>query len=282
MRSLLIAVFAALFLPLAASAATRQAQPQESAALERVGVAERLLSEGKSEQALAAIDELLAEDEEFDGAWFVGGVALGRMGRYAEARDYFVRATEITPGWGEAHRLASIASADIGDLDASWDHAVKAHQAGVDMSDAFAELRAISSAPEDIEEQLGAATVFVAGFDSTTFERGGTNTSAKGILTASAGDRFALLQEMRRQLAAARSFGLVPRQERAQYMMVIDIDTMNTRQLRGVLKLLDTRSGEEAYRRRIDLADISSTAYLARELNRIVSLMEDWAKERQR
>ena len=81
-----------------------------------MGKAEQLLREGKPTEALAEIERVIDVDENFADAWYFGGVALGQLKRFAEARDYFVRAGELNPGWGEAHRYASMASADIGKM----------------------------------------------------------------------------------------------------------------------------------------------------------------------
>ena len=264
------------------------ASPQQEAspALEHSRAAEQLLREGKPAEALAEIERSIAADDDFAAAWYVGGLALGQLGRLAEARDYFVRATELNPAWGEAHRYASRTSADAGDLEAAWEHAIKAHQAGVDMSEAFAGLRNMSTAPDDLGEQLDAARVFVGGFDTSVFDRGGTNSGAKSVLTQAAADLFGFQQEARRKLSESTGFGLAQRQESAQYIMLFEVEFLSNslmgsrRRLRGVLKLVDARSGEQAYRRRIDFADINSLSYLNREWTRIMALMEEWAAER--
>ena len=251
-----------------------------------MGKAEQLLREGKPTEALDEIERVIDVDENFADAWYFGGVALGQLKRFAEARDYFVRASELNPGWGEAHRYASMASADIGDLEASWEHAIKAHQAGLDMSDAFAGLRNMSRVPDDLDDQLGAARVFVGGFDTSVFDRDGSRAGAKAVLAQAAADLFSFQQVARETLSESAAFGLVQRQESAQYIMMFEIETLtdtlngSRRRLSGVLRLVDARSGETVNRRRIDFADINSLSYLNREWRRIVGLLEEWAAER--
>ncbi len=269
--------------PFAVALASPQAEA--SPALEHSVAAEQLLRDGKPAEALAEIERAIAADEDFAASWYVGGMALGQLGRLAEARDYFVRATELNPAWGEAHRYASLTSADVNDLEASWEHAIKAHQAGVDMSEAFAGLRNMSPAPDDLDHRLGAARVFVGGFDTSVFDRDGTSSGARSVLAQASADLFGFQQEARRKVSASTVFGLVQRQEAAQYIMVFEVDflgnsfTGTRRRLRGVLKLVDARSGEQAYRRRIDFADINSLSYLNREWTRIMALLEEWAAE---
>ena len=100
-----------------------------------------------------------------------------------------------------------MASADIGDLEASWEHAIKAHQAGLDMSDAFAGLRNMSRVPDDLDDQLGAARVFVGGFDTSVFDRDGSRAGAKAILAQAAADLFSFQQVARETLAESAAFG---------------------------------------------------------------------------
>ncbi len=275
-----------VFLIAVTTAGLSAAQQEAAGPLEHTRAAQQLLREGKPTEALAEIDEALAADEDFTAAWYVGGLALGQLGRRAEARDYFARATELNPAWGEAHRFASRTSADVGDLEAAWEHAIRAHQAGVDMSEAFAGLRDMSVAPDNLDDQLDAARVFVGGFDTSVFDRDGTNSGARSVLARASADLFGFQQEARHKLSESTAFGLVQRQESAQYIMLFEVEFLSNslmgsrRRLRGVLKLVDGRSGEVAYRRRIDFADINSLSYLNREWTRIMALMEEWAAER--
>ena len=102
------------------------------------------------------------------------------------------------------------------------------------------------------------------------------------MLSFTAGDRAGVLREARRQLSRSPAFGLVARQEQAQYVMLFEIDILTTRRMEGVMKLVDARSGETAYRRRIDLTDYPSRSYLNREFSRLIGLLEEWAAEQRR
>ena len=50
--------------------------------------------------------------------------------------------------------------------------------------------------------------------------------------------------------------------------------------VKGYIKLVDPRSGEEAYRRIIELRNISSLADLNADSERDVDFMEIWLRER--
>lgn len=88
------------------------ASGQEAASSARpyAEAAERLLQQGNPTGALAEIAKALAEDEGYAPAWYLRGLAHGQLDQHAEALDAFVRATEINPGWGAAHRFASLST----------------------------------------------------------------------------------------------------------------------------------------------------------------------------
>ena len=167
----------------------------------------------------------------------------------------------------------------------SWGE-FKAHQTGADISESINQLLALEKAPGDLDDQLAVARVFVGGFDTSVFDRDGSRMGAKAILAQAAADLFSFQQTARETLSESAAFGLVQRQESAQYIMMFEIefltDTLNgsPRRLSGVLRLVDARSGETVDRRRIDFDDINSLGYLNREWRRIVGLMEEWAAER--
>ncbi len=276
-----------------------QAQ-QQSEEMQVVLAAEQLLQQQKPAEALAEVQKALEINEEFAPAYFISGHAHAGLGEDQEALNSFLKAAEYQPGWGDAHRQVSFFAARLNDLDTSWEHAIKAHQAGTDMSDAFEGLQSMAEAPDDLDAQLAAYRIFVGPFDTTVFEesgdtalQGGANSSATSrtdrgarIVQEAAGDIFGYQQEARRQFADSRSFGLVARQDAAQYIFVTEVDSLSDnisrRRMRAVVKLVDARSGEEAYRRRIDFGNIVSRGDLNRDFTQLMNFMEEWAGEQQR
>ena len=236
--------------------------------------------------ALSDLNKAIEADASNPHAHYYRGLVLGNLGREREALDAFLKAAELNPGWGEAHRMAAVAALNTSNLPIAWEQAVKAHQTGADISESINQLLALEKAPGDLDDQLAAARVFVGGFDTSVFDRDGSRMGAKAILAQAAADLFSFQQAARETLSESAAFGLVQRQESAQYIMMFEIefltDTLNgsPRRLSGVLRLVDARSGETADRRRINFADISSLSYLNREWRRIVGLMEEWAAER--
>jgi tetratricopeptide (TPR) repeat protein len=236
--------------------------------------------------ALSDLNKAIEADALNPYAHYYRGLVLGNLGREREALDAFLKAAELNPGWGEAHRMAAVAALNTSNLPIAWEQAVKAYQAGAEISESINQLLALEKAPGDLDDQLAAARVFVGGFDTSVFDRDGSRMGAKAILAQAAADLFSFQQAARETLSESAAFGLVQRQESAQYIMMFEIefltDTLNgsPRRLSGVLRLVDARSGETADRRRINFADISSLSYLNREWRRIVGLMEEWAAER--
>ena len=236
--------------------------------------------------ALSDLNKAIEADASNPHAHYYRGLVLGNLGREREALDAFLKAAELNPGWGEAHRMAAVAALNTSNLPIAWEQAVKAHQTGADISESINQLLALEKAPGDLDDQLAVARVFVGGFDTSVFDRDGSRMGAKAILAQAAADLFSFQQTARETLSESAAFGLVQRQESAQYIMMFEIefltDTLNgsPRRLSGVLRLVDARSGETADRRRINFADISSLSYLNREWRRIIGLMEEWAAER--
>ena len=236
--------------------------------------------------ALLDLNKAIEADASNPSAHYYRGLVLGNLGREREALDAFLKAAELNPGWGEAHRMAAVAALNTSNLPIAWEQAVKAYQAGAEISESINQLLALEKAPGDLDDQLAAARVFVGGFDTSVFDRDGSRMGAKAILAQAAADLFSFQQTARETLSESAAFGLVQRQESAQYIMMFEIefltDTLNgsPRRLSGVLRLVDARSGETADRRRINFADISSLSYLNREWRRIIGLMEEWAAER--
>ena len=279
--------------------------------------------------ALSDLDKAIEADAANPLAHYYRGLVLGNVGRERDALGAFLRAAELNPGWGEAHRMATIAALNTRSLAVAWEQAVKAHQAGSDVGDAINRLLALEKAPGDLDTQLAAARIFVMPLNTEKLEarrdnpfgtevvsgggtaagvgvgggRGGVgggggavinpfNTSTSRAtnvggqqVAQSQGDFYSLLMQTRRSLADSRYFGVVPRQDMAQYLLLIEIDEMggsggSQKPVRGYLKLIDPRSGEEAYRRLLELRNIASLADLNADMERYVDYMEEWLRNR--
>ncbi len=281
------------------------------------------LTNRQFDTALSDLDKAIEADAANPLAHYYRGVALGNVGRERDALGAFLRAAELNPGWGEAHRMATIAALNTRNLPVAWDQAVKAHQSGSDIGDSINRLLALEKAPGDLDEQLAAARVFVMPLNTEKLEARQDNPFGREVLSGggtaadigvgggggggiidpfatsasrstnvggrqvaeSQGDFYSLLMQTRRSLADSRYFGVVPRQDMAQYLLVIEIDEMggsggSQKPIRGYIKLIDPRNGAEAYRRLLELRNIASLADLNADMERYVDLMEEWLRNR--
>ena len=301
-RLLAVAVFAA---------ALAGAAHAQSPAVDMTNRARQLLVDRQFQPALAELDKAIASDASYPVAYYLRGFALANMGRPREALDAFVMAADLSPGWGDAHRMAAVTAINTGELGIAWDQAVKAHQAGAEVGDTFNRLLAMERAPGDLDQQLGAARIFVMPMDTEKLAArqdnpfgtqvigggggGGDITSPFNTSTSRAtnvggqqiaesqSQFFDILRQTRRSLADSKSFGVVANQEMAQFLLVIEIDELGRggqKSLEGYIKLYDARSGEEAYRRRLELRNIDSRADLNADLERYVDYLEEWLRNR--
>lgn len=283
---------------------------QSSEEMDIVRHAEQLVQQQKPDEALQELQKVFDENPESAPAYFVAGLAYEVKQDPQQAFDNFEKATEYQPSWGIAHRKASFWAANMGNLEVSWDHAIKAHLAGTDMSDAFAGLQTMGPSPDDWEVRLNAYRVWVApmnvepflGHEENPFGRmidangdplntdNVSNSRATGVgsrvVSESSADRASVMRRMRQRIADSHQFGLVSNQEQATYVLVLEADDIgeNTtnRPFEGHLNLLDARSGEQVHRMRIEMRNIASESEINRDLDRIIGLLEDWVAEQLR
>ena len=158
-------------------------------------------------------------------------------------------------------------------------------------------LAAPAAAPQEVADASEAATpvrVYVGGIDTSRFEQlfhppleAGRFGSASQltdvgstVVYLAAGDINGFEREARRHFSESAAFELVSSLESADYVMVMEADYISPdfrRRMRGVLKLIDAKTGEDAFRRNVRFSSISTLSELNRELTTNVNLMEEWA-----
>jgi len=72
---------------------------EESEASRLAKAAEQLMQQQKFEEALAEVAKAIEADENFAGAYWVQGFAYGNLNRHGDARESFLKAAELNPGW---------------------------------------------------------------------------------------------------------------------------------------------------------------------------------------
>ena len=281
-----------------AVASVTLAQDQQAELMKIVIAAEEMLNQGQPEEALAELQKVLSQNEEFAPAYFLQGMVYGRTGDMPKAIENMVKATEYDPAYGMAYRMLSEIAGSSGNYEAAWEHAIKAHQAGTDMSDAFKGLQDMGQqAPAGFEASKTVPRIWVGPMDTSNWEatsataggsasgRASDDASTARILAEASPDLDRWGKAARKAFADSPAFGLVSRAEQANYMLQLEVDSMadsSRRRTRGYLKLVDVQSGEEGYRRRVTFADIGSDGDLIRDFDRIMSIMEEWAAEQLR
>jgi len=176
--------------------------------------------------------------------------------------------------------MACVAAVRGQRLEESWEQAILAAQAGVDMSGIFSQLENAGPPPDDFEARMAAPRVFVAEIDlsalvTADLQPGEEEQSASEV-TRSLVD----ISEARRQfglgLLRSPSFSVVNQEEAATYVLLIQADRFSGSELDGYIKLVDPASGDEVYSRRLSLSDIGTVSALRGDVARQITHLETW------
>lgn len=77
----------------------------------RYGLAQEWIKRGDDEQALREFRRILAEDPEYQAAYYHGGKALERLGKRDEALDLYKLGVEASYRTGNAHARSELEAA---------------------------------------------------------------------------------------------------------------------------------------------------------------------------
>jgi tetratricopeptide (TPR) repeat protein len=281
-----IALAGALLAPI-----TLAAPPQQDEAAEHMRQGMALIQGGQPQEALEEFEQALELTPESASGHYYAGMALGQLQRFQESLDHFLVATELDPGNGQAHLMACRSAYSLQDYDEAWTQAIYASQAGIDMTDAFAGLEVVSERPDDFEARMSNPRVFVAELDLSHArptgatpddvsggERGPDRASTTGLSTT-IGLRAEDLIEARRQfgfsLARSPSFYVSQSPERATYVLLVEIDDVET--MSGLAKLIDPATEEVAVMRAVTLP--ASVGSMRSVTDRVVGFFEEWLAE---
>jgi tetratricopeptide (TPR) repeat protein len=261
----------------------------------------KLVESGRFRQALEELDRAIEEDPQYPMAHFVRGYALDGLDRTADARDAFLAAAELSPGWAEAHQMAAVLSARTGLFETAWTQAIRAHQAGAEVARLLEQLARAAPGPDDLTRQLNAPTIFVAEaetskaqahtdnpfgveeLDEDTNERADALGVGLRRLLDSQADIHRVLWQTRSLLSDNLSFALVPRADMAAFILVIEVDELgpnpSRRLMKGYITVLNASDGSEAYRQPIELSNIAAASEVRAEIERYTGYLERWAAE---
>lgn len=277
---------------------------QNAAAVRATEDATKWIQENRLQEALEALDRAIDEDGEYWEAHYQRGRALGLLSRWYESRDALLRATELNPGHGHSHLLASMAAINVEDWDIAWDQAIKAQFAGEDMTQTLLNLYEMSPPPDDLTIRISAATVFVADVDtasvtadvelptnfnpnavSGTGERQGRASNLEdSALSQSSLDLIRLHRAMRSALASSPRLAVVLDPGRAQFIMAMQITEISTStpySVKGYFRLIDIVKQEVVYRQPIEISNLESTPVIVPLLRRYVTDMSAWLAQQE-
>lgn len=263
------------------------AGPQEAVELMQQGISK--IQDGNVEDGLLDLQKAIEIEPQQAQAHFFAGQASAQLQRWQAAYDYFVAAADLVPGYGEAHLQACRVAYALEKFDESWEQAILASQAGIDMESAFAGLVARAPAPDDLRQRLAAPRVLIGNIDTEAVGSQDMMPGSSGVGSGSPAflvEMEADLQEVRRQfgreLQRSTAFGVVSQVDTSTHILVIKVDSIDSRSLRGFVKLIDTATQKEVYSRVLVLNNIRSVADVRNDVGRYVGFMEVWARERGR
>jgi len=286
-----LALLSVLFLITAGPAAA-----QNGDAIEATNVAAKMIQEDRLAEAVEQLDRVIEKSPGYWEAHYQRGRALALMDRMEEARDALVQATALNPGFAHGHYLAWLAAFNLEDYRTAWEQAVSAELAGLDMSEQFPKLAAVSETPDDILERLGAPHVFVAPFSTDDLEgqsqlpynrnpkveKNRISERPDAIqgsfrLQEAAPELLELGRQIRHAIQRAPYLGLTldPRDATVYVKLAIDvIGERSPRQLEGTLQAISVETGQVRWQRDIVLRDIASVGAIVPQLERYIGEMQ--------
>ncbi len=233
-----------------------------------IEVAIDLMAEEQPSEALVELDFAIRADRYLWESYFHRGGTLTLLGDLQGAQKAFLKAAALNPGNGKAHQLACMASIEVEDHEAAWEQAIRAHQAGIDMTFELEQLRQRTAPPSDLEEYLNARHISIVP-DLPADPR--TQAAVRRIL-----------RQIRSALADSPGIGLTDDNDLAEYLLLISSEGWARATLSDVkVKLsLAAREGEGVESRRMTIATLDDQEHVSAQIERYVRALEAWLLER--
>lgn len=231
----------------------------------------RLASIDQPAEALLEFDLAVRADPYYWEAHYRRGGTLAMLGDMRAAQRAFLEAAELNPGRGEVQKMTSLSSRGIGDYSSAWNHAIRAHQAGVGMT---AEMHALSleaEPPSDLDAQLESPRIYV--------QRAFAADPVANVALAR------MLRTLSVVLSKQSGIGLTGNRELAQYVVILEPRNLRDdkpRKLEADM-LLVSPEGEQVHQDHLMLSDIDNQAAVAAALapwiDRIRGVLSDSGKD---
>ncbi len=166
------------------------------------------------------------------------------------------------------HEFATIASADAGDYATAWEHAIRAQQAGYDMSQRVETLRASSPPPADLDERLAAPRLYVG----------------RAVVPDPEAQAFieAVSRAVRLAISESHDFGLVTDASRADHFLVLQINDIDTDRLGSVGGVLEVHEpgGDRIYDEGFSIEEVFNDELTAAAFADLLSEFATWLERR--
>ncbi len=134
---------------------------------------------GDYEGALGQLDFVAQTTPDIGSPFFGRGLVLEQMERWQEARDSYTRSLQLRPGAPATHSRLAEVTFQLNDYAAAWEHGIRAHRGGVDMSELFARLRPVAPPPDDLEQVMVGPRVHA---DTTRARRSGRGQDDRSVV----------------------------------------------------------------------------------------------------
>ena len=226
-----------------------------------------LNARGAADEALVELGLALQADPYSWGAYYHRGGALILAGELDGAQEALLSAAKLNPGRGDVHKLAFGVSLELSDYQTAWDQAIRAHQAGINMSEGLLLLGQEVTAPADLEERLQAPRVYIE--SSRVVDP--IDEAALRILDLALAQAFSEVTEV----------GLTETEALADYRLLIrlkELSEQSPRKLEVDLGLWEseTSGGDRISRRGVTLSDIEDSRGVRAELASFVEELRAW------
>ncbi len=120
-----------------------------------------LLEEGRAQDAVQRLNLAIRLDPQYWPTYLQRARARLQMQQPEAARDDLLAALALQPGIGTVHDLLARTAFVLGEYDLAWQQAIRAYQDALPVAVLLRGLEEVSAPPDDLQEQLQAARLFV-------------------------------------------------------------------------------------------------------------------------
>ena len=223
-----------------------------------------LMRQRRFEEALYEAESSILADPSLADGHFLKAVALFMLGRHSEAEAAVRSAVELEPGVAALRQVAWQVHYELGDDEAAWQDAIRAHHAGADMDDEIEMLRARSEPPDELALRLDAPLIFV---ESSNDNDPQVRARLAPVVSAIA-----------RGVSRSPGLGLAGNPQAAHYFVSLDADDPDRRRPRRLDANLELYNYASRRLRRYDLNvdDIADSDAVAAAVDEALAELVDW------